>query len=273
MLRTLLVFLAVTLIFTSAFALIEAKPLSVNTSGPDRMPWLFEDTLYFVTHSYNIYQAEWNEGNCGEPEPVKGPINTAENEISPCVVRNKDGELVMYFGRYTGSDRDYDFFRSVFDEEKGEWEEPEVVYELSTDTQDWIIWVNNDETKAYVTTKGTFGDEESLGGRDVWASEKKDGEWTTPTNVKEVNSSGNEWSVFVDKEGKIWFDSARDDAIGGYDIYFYNPETGEIGHPEMKINTFYHERSMWTDGDIIIFTTADRTDGSGSYDLYMAELE
>lgn len=273
MLRAMLVFLVVTLIFVSAFALIEVKPLPVNTPGPDRMPWLFENTLYFVTHSYNIYQAEWNDGNCGEAKPVKGPINTAANEISPCVIRNKDGELVMYFARYTGSERDYDFFRSVFDEEKGEWGEPEVVYELSTDTQDWIIRVNSDETKAYITTKGSFGGVDPVGGRDVWVAEKKDGKWTTPKNVKEVNSTGNEWSVFVDKDGKIWFDSARDDSIGGYDIYFYDPETGIIGHPEMKINTFYDERSMWTDGKIIIFTTAKRTDGSGSYDLYVAEIE
>ncbi|MDK2944477.1 MAG: hypothetical protein PWQ24_1192 [Mesotoga sp.] len=273
MARTMLVLLAVLMLFTSAFALIEAEPLSINTSGVDRMPWVFEDTIYFVTQSYNIYQATWNDGNCGEPEPVKGAVNSSENEISPCVLRNNIGELVMYFGRYTGSDRDYDFFRSVFDEGKGEWGEPEVLLELSTEIQDWKIWVNGDETKAYVTTKGAFGGIEPTGVRDIWVSEKENGKWSTPTKVDEVNSSGNEWSVFVDPDGKIWFDSSRDDSIGGYDIYFYDPSTGEIGHPEMMINSFYDERSLWTDGKIIVFSTVDRPNGVGGYDIFMAELE
>jgi hypothetical protein len=155
----------------------------------------------------------------------------------------------------------------------GEWGEPEVVLELSTETQDWKIWVNGDETKAYVTTKGAFGGLEPTGVRDIWVSEKENGKWSTPTRVNEVSSSGNEWSVFVDPEGKIWFDSSRDDSIGGYDIYFYDPSTGEIGHPEMMINSFYDERSLWTDGTIIVFSTVDRPNGMGSYDLFIAKLE
>jgi hypothetical protein len=253
---------------------VQVEPLPFCTPGVERMPWLHGNTLYFVGPAYDIYQVTFEvvEGKWvwGTPEPVPGEINTEANEVNPCVIEH-DGKLIMYFARHT-TERDFDFFRAEFDPEKGLWTNVQVIPELSTDTQDWDIWVNPEETVAYITTKGGFGGVAPVGGRDVWMSKKVNGVWSTPINLKEVNTIGNEWSVFVDPAGRIWLDGARDDAIGGYDIYVYDPSTGTIEHPGQYLNSFWDERSVWTDGKTIIFTSPERKGGAGGYDLYIANL-
>ena len=259
---------------TIAIGAIQVECMPFNSGGTDRMPWLCGDTMYYVSGNYDIYQVTAVDGVWGTPEPVKGAINTAANEINPCVIEN-NGQLIMYFARYTGTETDYDFFRSEFDTATGEWEEAKKQNALSTPKQDWDIWVNSDETLVYLTTNGAYGSESSVGGRDIWRSKRKDSgkNWYMPTNVKDINTSGSEWSVFVDPNDLVWFDAAREDAMGGYDIYTYNPTTREISHPSMQLNSFYDDRSMWTDGEIMFFTTKDRKDGKGSYDIYFANFE
>jgi hypothetical protein len=250
----------------------EAKSLPVNTEGIERMPWLHGDTLYFVAGSYDIYCAErLADGSWGPREPVPGEINTEANEISPCIVE-RDGTLIMYFARYTGTERDYDFFRAVFDPAEGLWKNPVMIPELSTETQEWDIWVSNDETVAYLTTKGKFGDVEIVGKRDVWKSVKVDGKWSLPVLAREVSTDGDEWSVFVDPLGRVWVDGARSDAYGSYDIYYYDPSLSLVIHVEKDVNSIYNERSVWTDGKILIFTSADRNIGMGGYDIYITDL-
>jgi len=259
------------LIVLSGFAL-EAKLLPFCTSSIERMPWLFEDVLYFVGNNYDIYQIVLKEdGSWGEIKQVEGEVNTLANEISPCVVRSGD-DLVMYFARYSDA-TDYDFFRAVLDMKSGEWIGVTPVKELNTDTQEWKIWVNEGETLAYITTKGSHGGVAPVGGRDIWMSEKVEGKWTTPLNVAALNTAGDEWSVFVDPLGRIWIDGSREEVLGGHDIYYYDPQSKKIVHPGEDINTMYNDRSVWTDGKTLILSSSDRKGGAGSYDLYTVDLE
>ena len=268
--RFLLVVEAI-LIVLSGFA-FEAKLLPFCTSSIERMPWLFEDVLYFVGNNYDIYQIALKEdGSWGEIKQVEGEVNTLANEISPCVVRSGN-DLVMYFARYSDA-TDYDFFRAVLDKNSGEWTNVTSVKELNTDTQEWKIWVNEGETLAYITTKGSHGGAAPVGGRDIWMSEKVEGKWTTPLNVAVLNTTGDEWSVFVAPDGKIWIDGSREEVIGGHDIYYYDPNSKKIVHPGEDINTMYNDRSVWTDGKTLILSSSDRKDGAGSYDLYTVDLE
>ncbi len=244
---------------------------SFNSSGMERMPCFFENTIYYAGPNYDIFFSRLESNQWTAPQKVPGDINTAENEISPLVLRN-GGKLVMYFGRYISSERDYDFFRAEYNESKQIWENITLVPELCTTLQDWDIWVDSTESTAYVTTKGSFGDQKSVGGRDIWMSKKTNGKWSVPVNVSEVNSSSDEWSVAVAPDGKIWFDSSRSDSIGGYDLYCYDPAKKSIEHPAEDINTMYNERSPWTDGKLIVFSSADRKGNAGGYDIYIATL-
>ena len=261
-----LLFLAIAFMCIMTFGQIEVEMLPFCSSGIERMPWLHNGILYFVGTNYDIYYTTFENGEWAEPEWLPGEINTSEFEINPCVIEN-DRELVMYFARYS-ADTDYDFYRSVFDEEKGGWTEGTLITELSTDKKEWDIWVNSAETVAYFTSGGTFAGKEPIGGRDIWRSESIDGIWSSPENLSFLNTGGDEWSVFVSPDGSIWFDSARDDSIGGYDIYRWDPHTRSIEHPGQHINTFLDERSLWTDGQILYFSGLNRPDGAGSYDIF-----
>ena len=261
-----LLFLAIAFMCIMTFGQIEVEMLPFCSSGIERMPWLHNGILYFVGTNYDIYYTTFENGEWAEPEWLPGEINTSEFEINPCVIEN-DRELVMYFARYS-ADTDYDFYRSVFDEEKGGWTEGTLITELSTDKKEWDIWVNSAETVAYFTSGGTFAGKEPIGGRDIWRSESIDGIWSSPENLSFLNTGGDEWSVFVSPDGSIWFDSARDDSIGGYDIYRWDPHTRSIEHPGQHINTFLDERSLWTDGQILYFSGLNRPDGVGSYDIF-----
>ncbi|MFA6657947.1 MAG: hypothetical protein WCS38_11685, partial [Mesotoga sp.] len=264
--KRILIILAIALVSIMTFGQIEVEMLPFCSSGIERMPWLHDGILYFVGTNYDIYYTTLENGEWAEPQWLPGEINTSEYEINPCVIEN-DGVLVMYFGRYS-ADTDYDFFRSVFDEEKGGWTEGTLITELSTDVKEWDIWVNSEETVVYLTSEGTFDGKEPIGGRDIWRSESIDGKWSSPENLSFLNTGGDEWSVFVAPDGSIWFDSARDDSIGGYDIYRWDPYTRSIEHPGEHINTFLDERSLWTDGQIMYFSALNRPDGAGSYDIF-----
>ncbi len=256
----------ITLIAFVGFGQIKVNMLPFCSTGIERMPWMHEGIFYFAGTNYDLYYTTSEDGEWAEPKWLPGSINTTEYEINPCVITN-NGKLVMYFGRYS-SDTDYDFYRAEYDEEKNEWTEGVIIPEFSTDEQDWDIWVNSDETIAYFTSEGTYDGKEPVGGRDIWKSEKVDGKWSTPENVSFLNTSGNEWSVFVAPDGSIWFDSARDDSLGGYDIYRWDPNTRSLEHPKELFNTFSDERSLWTDGETIYFSGLNRPDGEGSYDIF-----
>ncbi|MDK2944488.1 MAG: hypothetical protein PWQ24_1203, partial [Mesotoga sp.] len=167
--KRILIILAIALVSIMTFGQIEVEMLPFCSSGIERMPWLHDGILYFVGTNYDIYYTTLENGEWAEPQWLPGEINTSEYEINPCVIEN-DGVLVMYFGRYS-ADTDYDFYRAVFDEEKGGWTEGTLITELSTDVKEWDIWVNSEETVVYFTSEGTFDGKEPIGGRDIWRSE------------------------------------------------------------------------------------------------------
>lgn len=269
--KKMLLLLVTVIMAVAMFGAAESEFLPFCTSGLERMPWLVDDTLYFVGTNYDIYYVNRVNGEWGSPEVIPGEVNTAANEVSPCVLKT-DGKVIMYFSRYS-EETDYDYYRAEYDPADGNWKNIKPVPELSTPTQDWKIWVNPEETVAYMATKGTYGTGVSFGGRDIWMSVKKDGLWTTPINVEAINTPSNEWSVFVEPSGKIWLDGARDESVGAYDIYCYDPATGKVVNPGDKLNSVTNERSMWTDGKTIIFSSDNRKGAPGGYDLFITDYD
>lgn len=241
-----------------------------STPKVDRMPWLVGNTLIYVK-DYDIYQSTWNGTAWSAPVPVAGKINTAENEINPAVIK---GGTVMYFGRTNkAAGTDYDFYRSEWDATTQQWGEPVLVPALSTPTQDWDIWVSEDETVAYVTTKGGFGGVASLGGRDIWRSEMQGGVWSTPVNIgAPINSAQDEWSVYVDTTGKIYFDSDRAGTMGGLDIWVADGLAGPVNNLAV-VNSSSAERCMAMSDSFLFFAAQNRSGGRGDYDLWVLPLQ
>lgn len=240
------------------------------TPGVDRMPFVYGDTLYYV-RDYDIYYSVWDNAArvWSEPKEVPGTINTGANEIWPCVT---GGGKVLYFGRYDPIS-DYDFCRSEWDDAAGVWGEPVLIEPLSTDVQDWAIWVNEDETVAYVTTKGAYGNGATLGGRDIWKSVKVDGVWGTPVNIgAPINTSGNEWSVFVDSNGRLYIDGVRELTVGASDIYVAENETAVPVNMGTAINSAADEREFSITDRFVFVSANKRAGGAGGYDLWYIVL-
>ena len=244
----------------------EIKVWDHSTEAVERMPWVYGNTLYYAK-DYDIYTSTCENGVWTEPQAVPGPINTGANEINPCVVG--DGK-VLYFARYDPFS-DYDFYRSEWDEEKNQWGEPEVIEALSTDIQDWKIWVDENETVAYVTTKGTF-DDSTTEVRNLWKSTMGPDGWSTPVNIGEpINSGVNVWSVFVGPEGEIYVDGMREVALTHYELYVATDENSEpvlLGAP---FNTKANEREMAFNENFLFICAQNREGGVGGYCLFYAE--
>ncbi|MBE3577132.1 MAG: hypothetical protein IMX00_05515 [Limnochordales bacterium] len=240
--------------------------------GTDRMPWIYGNTLYLVWGRYDIYYSTYDEalGSWSEPQPVPGAVNTsANNEINPVVV---GGGKVLYFARYNPL-TDYDFYRSEWDEEKGEWGEPVKIEAWSTDAQEWDLWVNEDETVAYLTSRGSFGGQAGLGGQDVWKSVKVNGQWTTPVNLgAPINTPGDEWSIFVGPDGKIYIDSNREGTVGKMDIFVAADEKSAPQSLGVPINGPTDERELAFNDKWLFISAIDR-DGRKGYDIYVARWQ
>lgn len=242
-----------------------------STAGVERMMWRDGDRLYFAK-DYDIYVSEWDSlwNVWLEPEPVPGPINTGANEINPCIV---GGGKVMFFARYSPL-TDYDFFRAVWDDQRGEWGAPEKIEEISSDDQEWDIWVDEAETVLYLTTRGTFGEVEPVGGRDVWKSTRDGDRWTTPVNLgPPINTEGDEWSIFVDTSGRLYIDGKRDETFGGYDLYVAEDEASEPRNLGSPPNGPDDERSVWVGESEIWISIPNGKGGAGGYDIWYATAQ
>ncbi len=238
-----------------------------TTTDVVRMPWLTPDnTLYFVFR-YDIYQSNWTGEEWTEPVSVPGPINTNNNEISPVVVQNG---TVMYFARYQET-TDYDFYRSEWDEAKGQWGKPERVGPWNTPEQEWGLWVSENDDLAYLGSRGTYGGITPLGGRDLWVSKRDgDGNWTIPVNVgKPLNTEHHEWSPFVDREGKIYFDSNRPGGKGDYSIWVASDAHSEPALFEL-IDSEGDEREIAMNDTFLVFSAQKRPGNLGGYDLWIS---
>ena len=275
LLSVLVVAALVTLAGVAATAREYAAPMQWehNTPGVDRMPFVYGDTLYYV-RDYDIYYSVWDDATraWSEPKPVPGPINTGANEIWPCLT---GGGKVLYFARYDPIS-DYDFYRSEWDEAAVAWGEPVLIEELSTDTQEWAIWVNEDETVAYVTTKANYGEGKTLGNRDIWKSvrDNKSAEWSVPVNIgAPINTEGNEWSVFADADGRIYIDGTRAVTVGKSDVYMAENEQTEPQNLGASINSEADEREFSITDKFLFLSASKRADGAGGYDIWYLGLD
>lgn len=243
-----------------------------STVGMERMPWVSGNTLYLLFGVFDIYSSTYNEAldAWSEPKPVPGPINTSANEVNPVVVK---GGRVLYFARNNPLSN-YDFYRSEWNEAKGEWGTPLKVEAWSTTDLEWDLWVNEDETVAYFTSRGSFGGQKGLGDLDVWKSMKVNGKWSTPVNLgAPINTSGPEWSVFVGPDGKIYTDSYREGTVGKMDIFV---ATGEKSAPVSwgePFNSPGDEREIAFNDRWLFITAVGRAGGAGGFDLFVSRWE
>lgn len=119
-----------------------------------------------------------------------------------------------------------------------------------------------------------------MGEHDIYVSElNADGSWGRPMNLgKQVNTKGDEQSVFIHPDGRtLYFSSNGRIGMGGFDIYMVKKdEKGVWGTPVnlgYPINTYGDENSLLVgaSGEIAYFAS-DRQGGMGGLDMYKFDL-
>ena len=118
----------------------------------------------------------------------------------------------------------------------------------------------------------------SVGGQDFWISRRVGGQWTTPENIAELNTTQNEGPDTITSDGQTMYYTGcnrREDGSDKCDIYVTTIgsdgkwKSGQnLGPP---VNSDYEEANATVSGDgsRIVFTS-NRPGGVGSYDLWMS---
>lgn len=116
-----------------------------------------------------------------------------------------------------------------------------------------------------------------LGGTDIYVSLKtENGDWGIPTNLKEINTPGNERSPFFDAQNNLYFSSDGLIGMGGLDIFKAVPLLGKIGKPVnmgYPINSPQDDFSYHLNDATSGFLSSNRLEGLGGDDIYILKTQ
>jgi ankyrin repeat protein len=110
----------------------------------------------------------------------------------------------------------------------------------------------------------------------LWVVERKHDQWSEPKPVFPKPETGTSFSqAFMTKRGTLYFSAIRKDSRGGFDVYRSRLRNGEYQEPENiggPVNTPYDESIPYVSPDesYLIFSSADRPENIGWYDLYIS---
>ena len=180
------------------------------------------------------------------------------NTLFSFVSNNDEGDL--YISTLSGSD----------------WSEPlKLNKNINTDAWEGSCSITSDGRFLYFASEKPGG----LGGRDLYVSEKIDGDWAPAKNLgPSINTQYNEDAPFIHPDGiTLFFSSEGHKSIGGYDImYSIKQENDWIAPISMGIplNTTEDDRYyvINAQGDRGYFSSnRPNAGGKGSQDIYTVE--
>lgn len=258
---------------------------TINTDDWEYSPSISADgkTLVFThrlpnfnTPSEDFYFSEFKSGVWTVAKPVRGFLNTDNNEGAQCL--SADGSFMVF----TGCNRDdgygsCDLYYSVR-EKDGSWTTP-VNMGKNINTRGWDSQptISGDGKTLYFSSKRRGG----LGGTDIWYSELQDnGTWSVAQNLGPViNTEDDDVSPFLHWDGQtLYFSSAGHVGFGGRDFYVarrqINGEWGDVKNLGYPINTPADEFSLVVspDGKTGYYATNMIEEGYGGMDLYSFDM-
>ena len=152
--------------------------------------------------------------------------------------------------------------------ESGNWGEAEAFKYNSTAYSNGDPFISNDGKYLYFCSNMPGG----RGGTDIYVSTKdKNGEWTAPVNLKEINTEGNERTPFFDRANNFYFSSDGYVGMGGLDIYASILRSGQISQPinlGYPLNSPQDDFSFVLDTDSSGYFASNRNNGMGNDDIY-----
>lgn len=199
---------------------------SSNREGSIR-PAKIPGQVYYYTN--DLYISKYANGRWSEPEPIKGDVNTEENERAPSLSR--DGKI-LYFSRYLGNNIEKSkIFRSKLSGNASSDVEP-LPEPVNSGFSDFALMESNNKPGFFFSSSRPGGH----GLWDIYFVSFIDGKFGTPINLgAPVNSDSNDLTI-TEIGHVVFFCSDRKGGKGNTDIYtvtlspkiFRIPDTGFI---------------------------------------------
>jgi outer membrane protein OmpA-like peptidoglycan-associated protein len=231
-----------------------------------------------------LYTADTDEnGVLSNPKPMSSVINTKYHESTP--VFTSDGQT-MYFTRNNYDNGVYlqdkkginklKIFRSY--KNKGTWSKPE---QLPFNNDEYSVAhpaLSPDGKQLYFSSDmpGSMGYdlENEFTKSDIWVVDVMgDGSFSSPRNLKNINTLARETFPFISKTNILYFSSSGHQGLGGLDVFasYLSPDgsTGEVVNIGKPINTTYDDFGFIVNDDTKIgYFSSNRPGGSGDDDIY-----
>lgn len=219
-------------------------------------------------YGLDVYKSMRNaDGSWGAPEPITS-INTPANDAA--IALSPGGNRLYVF--YSDSKNSGDIYVSKL--ENNEFSKPEPLNANINTPEYWEGSCSESADRKYLY----FASERpgGLGGRDLWVSEKIDGDWGPAVNLgPKINTPYDDDAPFIHPDGiTMFFSSKGHQSIGGYDIMFAIKDENGWTEPKsmgIPLNTtgddsFYVLNSK---GDRGYFSSyRSNSGGKGEKDIY-----
>ncbi|MBC7695974.1 MAG: PD40 domain-containing protein [Burkholderiales bacterium] len=225
---------------------------------PDKEEGVYHEDIFISTRN----DSTWNQ-----PVGISS-LNTNANDAA--VALSPDGQTLFSFVSDVKNPGDL-YFSSL---SGSEWSKPEKLNpNINSEFWEGSCSITADGRYLYFASERPGG----LGGRDLYLSEKINGEWGPAVNLgPSINTQYNEDAPFIHPDGiTMFFSSEGHKSIGGYDImYSIKKENSWIDPLSMGIplNTTEDDRYYVINakGDVGYFSSnRGGTGGKGQQDIYM----
>jgi outer membrane protein OmpA-like peptidoglycan-associated protein/tetratricopeptide (TPR) repeat protein len=214
---------------------------TINGSGHDASSGLSPDgkTLFVFKGSNNgngdIYISQLVNGFWTKPKALGKHINTSAHETSAAL--SYDGNELYFISDRDGGQGGKDIYMSRWDAIKQDWGSAVNLGPVVNSVHDEDgVYLHPDGKTMYFSSKG----HNTMGGNDIFYTEKRDGQWQRPVNIGHpINTPDDDIFFVVAADGRTaYYASIREDGYGDKDIYritFLGPEKQPVLNVEEQL--------------------------------------
>lgn len=257
----------------------------INSTVDDFAPYLVADNnLFFTSNRGGGTYSKINESNKYGEDVFSSDLSESkwqEAELHPSTfTTDKNEGTVSLFNKYVIVAKSYD--------EQGfggsDLYEAEIISGNIQNLKNLGNKINSSRWDSHPTLspdgKTLIFSSDRLGGKggaDLYKCIRKtDGSWSEPVNLKELNTSKNDYSPHISSDGLTLFfaSDGRSDGLGGLDLYVVSLlDYKQMKHLDAPFNSEFDDvfpflkKSSCKESDTLLFSS-DRPGGCGGLDLY-----
>ncbi len=222
----------------------------VNSSGHDASSGLSPDgKMLFVFRGTakgggDVFMSEIEQKEWSKPRALGKYINSSAHESA--VALSYDGNELYFVSEKEGGIGGKDIYVSRWNAQKDDWNEAQNLGATVNSRYDEDgVFLHPDGNTLYFSSKG----HNSMGGNDIFYSEKVNGQWTKPKNIGyPINTPDDDVFFVVAADGRTaYYSSIRDEGYGEKDIYritFLGPEKEPVLNTEDQLLVGSDEKNL-----------------------------